>query len=115
MKILLNNRRKIVSYDKTFGLFEKRYSVSPPLCLREKVCLFVRVCVLYVCMHLCVHIRVCVYVCLSVSMSVCLSVTYFVSGELRGVIIDVSDPDDSRSCVRQAIGWVPLHVSSLDD
>lgn len=79
------------------------------------MCVSVCTCSCIVCLYASVCAHSCVYVCLSVSMSVCLSVTYFVSGELWGVIIDVSDPDDSRSCVRQAIGWVPLHVSSLDD
>lgn len=73
MKILLNNMRKILSIDKTFGLFEKNiilcfFSVFERTC----VCLFVRVRVLYVCMHLCVHIRVCMSVYLSVCLFVCL-------------------------------------------
>lgn len=41
--------------------------------------------------------------------------TYCVSGELRRVVIDISDPDHSGGSVRQAVRGVSLHVSGLDD
>lgn len=41
--------------------------------------------------------------------------TYRVCGELRGVVVDVSNPDDSGGCVGQAICGVSLHVRGLDD
>lgn len=41
--------------------------------------------------------------------------THCVCGELGGVVIDISDPDDSGGCVGQTICGVPLHVGGLDD
>lgn len=41
--------------------------------------------------------------------------THSVRGELGRVVVDVSDPDDSGGSVGQSIGWVPLHICSLDD
>lgn len=45
----------------------------------------------------------------------CSDWTYCVCGEFRGVVIDVSNPDDSGGSVGQAIGGVAFHVCSLDD
>jgi len=41
--------------------------------------------------------------------------TYCVGGELRRVVVDVGDPDDSGGGVGQAVRGVPLHVRRLDD
>lgn len=41
--------------------------------------------------------------------------TYCVCGELRGVVVDVGNPDDSGGCVGQTVGGVSLHVRGLDD
>ena len=41
--------------------------------------------------------------------------TYCVCSEFRGIVVDISDPDDSGGSVGQAVGGVPLHVCSLDD
>lgn len=41
--------------------------------------------------------------------------TYCVCGELRGIVIDIGDPDDSGGRVGQAVGGVSLHVRRLDD
>lgn len=36
-------------------------------------------------------------------------------GELRRIVIDISNPDHSGGCVGQAICGVSLHICSLDD
>lgn len=41
--------------------------------------------------------------------------THRVCGELGGVVVDVSDPDEGGGRVGQAVGGVSLHVSGLDD